>query len=390
MPRGVEAATSRQTAAKAKAVAPGPQPSTGLRPAPQPTEPLPFSLADIRAAIPKHCFERSVLTSFRYLAQDLAMVAGLVYAASWISAAPAWVAWVAWPMYWFAAGTVGTGLWVLAHECGHGAFTDSKDINDAVGMVLHSALLVPYHSWRISHSNHHANTCSCENDEVFVPASKPAAELNTSSDVESPLLTLAFVLNMLLLGWPGYLIANLSGPAKYANKRNSHFDPQAALFTAKQAGSVVASDLGFIAALVLLGVAVSQWGFMTVAAYYGVPYLVVNAYLVLITFLQHTDTYIPHYRESEFTWLRGALATVDRSMGPVIDTLIHHIGDTHVCHHVFHYLPFYHAQEATKAIKQAIGPYYLKDDTPTFVALWRAWRDCKHLPAEADIAFYQR
>ena len=33
---------------------------------------------------------------------------------------------------------------------------------------------------------------------------------------------------------------------------------------------------------------------------------------------QHNDTYIPHYHAGEFTWLRGALSSVDRSYGPVI------------------------------------------------------------------------
>lgn len=38
-----------------------------------------------------------------------------------------------------------TGLWVVAHECGHRAFSDSELICDVVGLILHSALLVPYH-----------------------------------------------------------------------------------------------------------------------------------------------------------------------------------------------------------------------------------------------------
>ena len=63
-----------------------------------------------------------------------------------------------------------TGLWVVAHECGHRAFAKQDWINYLVGHVLHTALLVPFHPWRISHANHHANTNCMENDEVFVPA----------------------------------------------------------------------------------------------------------------------------------------------------------------------------------------------------------------------------
>ncbi len=40
-----------------------------------------------------------------------------------------------------------TGVWVVAHECGHGAFSDWQPVNDGVGLVLHSCLLVPYFSW---------------------------------------------------------------------------------------------------------------------------------------------------------------------------------------------------------------------------------------------------
>ncbi len=47
----------------------------------------------------------------------------------------------------------------------------------------------------------------------------------------------------------------------------------------------------------------------------------------------------------EWNWLRGALCTVDRSFGPLLDHTFHHIVDTHVCHHLFSKMPFYHAQE---------------------------------------------
>jgi hypothetical protein len=51
----------------------------------------PFSLSDVRDAIPSHCFERSAAKSFAYLAFDVAIVAGLAAAAyaanSWCATA---------------------------------------------------------------------------------------------------------------------------------------------------------------------------------------------------------------------------------------------------------------------------------------------------------------
>jgi hypothetical protein len=43
----------------------------------QPTSLPPFGIADIRKAIPAHCFKRSYLISFTYLIVDLIIVAAL-------------------------------------------------------------------------------------------------------------------------------------------------------------------------------------------------------------------------------------------------------------------------------------------------------------------------
>ncbi len=172
------------------------------------------------------------------------------------------------------------------------------------------------------------------------------------------------------------------------------------------------SNLGLIVAVAVIVASGLVFGWQKVVFFYGVPYLVVNAYLVLITYLQHTATYIPHYRAEEFTWLRGALSTVDRTFGWPIDGVLHRITDTHVVHHLFHTMPFYHAevrtgaghpgvvrvgilclqgceqrgcacalcclmQEATKAVRPLLGAYYLRDDTPVFQALWHSWTQCK-------------
>lgn len=63
----------------------------------------PFTVGDLRRAIPAHCFERSLLRSSAYLAADLAGAAALYYASTFIDRAPALLAWgLLWPLYWWA------------------------------------------------------------------------------------------------------------------------------------------------------------------------------------------------------------------------------------------------------------------------------------------------
>ena len=46
------------------------------------------------------------------------------------------------------------GVWVIAHECGHQAFSPSQLVNDTVGFILHTLLLVPYFSWWVQQDAH--------------------------------------------------------------------------------------------------------------------------------------------------------------------------------------------------------------------------------------------
>uniref|UniRef100_A0A0D9XN64 Fatty acid desaturase N-terminal domain-containing protein n=1 Tax=Leersia perrieri TaxID=77586 RepID=A0A0D9XN64_9ORYZ len=106
-------------------------------------KPPPFRIGDIRAAIPPHCWRKSPLRSLSYVARDLLIVAALAAAATHIDLLFAWT----WPLYWAAQGTMFWALFVLGHDCGHGSFSDSATLNNVVGHLLHSFILVPYHGW---------------------------------------------------------------------------------------------------------------------------------------------------------------------------------------------------------------------------------------------------
>ena len=97
---------------------------------------------------------------------------------------------------------------------GHQAFSPSKRINNAVGFVLHSLLLVPYHSWRISHARHHASTGHMTRDEVFVPKTrsqvvKPVGQRKTVKKSKSAAKGVLVEMEELLEDAPIYRLAHL-------------------------------------------------------------------------------------------------------------------------------------------------------------------------------------
>ncbi|KAI3923970.1 hypothetical protein MKW92_019752 [Papaver armeniacum] len=336
----------------------------------------PFTLSQIKKAIPPHCFQRSVLRSFSYVVYDLIIVSLLYFAATtFIPLLPTPLTYPAWIAYWICQGCVCTGIWVIAHECGHHAFSDYQWLDDTVGLVLHSLLLVPYFSWKYSHRRHHSNTGSLERDEVFVP--KPKSEMSWFSKyLNNPpgrVLTLTVTLT---LGWPLYLAFNVSG--RHYERFACHFDPHGPIYSDRERLQIYISDIGFFAVVYGLYLLAAAKGLTWVICMYGVPLLIVNSFLVLITYLQHTHPSLPHYDSSEWDWLRGALATMDRDYG-ILNKVFHNITDTHVAHHLFSTMPHYNAMEATKAIKPILGDYYQFDGTSFYKAMWREARECMYV-----------
>jgi len=128
---------------------------------------------------------------------------------------------------------------------------------------------------------------------------------------------------------------------------------------------------------------VSVWGASAVCFNYLVPQTVCNFFLCAITFMQHTHEAVPHFDAEKWTWLRGALSTIDRSMGPHVDWRLHHIVDSHVVHHIFSEMPFYGAKEATPYVRKHLGVYY-KSHFGTavggsqFLGYWKDFYECMH------------
>jgi len=134
----------------------------GLRKEDYPTK------GEVMAVIPKHCLERSTPRSLLYLVFSTCILFGLGFLANQfvpltLAFAPVWLAYAA------ANGTVAFGFWVVGHECGHGAFSDNKVLQDAVGFAVHSFCLTPYFSWQRSHAVHHSRVNHMHEGETHVP-----------------------------------------------------------------------------------------------------------------------------------------------------------------------------------------------------------------------------
>merc|ERR1711920_20472 len=330
----------------------------------------------VRDSIPAHLFERRYTTSFFHLGVDLlSVVMSVAVMQAVLPQLPVVLVPLIWLAYWMYQGINFTALWVLAHECGHGGFTDSRLVNDAVGFFLHSGLLTPYFSWALTHAKHHHYTNHMTEGETWVPsaAGKEKASVRYAKTAAG---TVRRIVAVFVAGWYMYLLTNATGSRQ--NRGQSHFSPSSkALFKSKDKPYVLASNAGMLAMLAVLAACISQHGFFKVFGLYGVPQVICNFYLCVITYMQHTHADVPHFESEDWTWLRGALSTIDRSLGAWVDSKLHHITDSHVVHHLFSEMPFYGAKAATPYVKAHLGVYYKSclDSSVGGSAYLGYWRD---------------
>lgn len=87
------------------------------------------------------------------------VITGVLFVAFWIAA---W--WALSISYWLTlvlcvpAGAFLVRLFLIKHDCGHGAFFRGQRINDWVGRILGVLTLTPYDVWRRDHAVHHATS----------------------------------------------------------------------------------------------------------------------------------------------------------------------------------------------------------------------------------------
>ncbi|KAF8220067.1 hypothetical protein L208DRAFT_1455665 [Tricholoma matsutake] len=375
----------------------------------KPFAPPTVSLKDIHDAVPKHLLKRNATMGVLYVLRDITFAALLFKLASCITplaeqdfagyVTSGWQKAVLksalWLSYWWVQGMVFAGIFCLGHDAGHATLFEDNRINNTVGFILHTFLLIPYFAWRSTHHAHHKATASMERDENYVPYTRseynlPEEKKATKADYaevfeDTPLYTMIRMFIMQGFGWWIYLVKNTMGSKMYPPGTN-HFDPNSPLFKKEQRNSIIISNVALVGMLALL----AYVGPSIVARYYLVPYLFVNHWIVMFTYLHHSDPTIPHYRKAEWSFLRGAAATVDRPLlGWMGRFFFHNISHDHVAHHFFIKAPFYNGPQITKAIKAVLKDSYNYDSTPTFYALYRSFTECLFIEEEGDIVFYK-
>lgn len=292
-----------------------------------------LKISDIVRTIPKSCFQKDWRKACVSIGITLSTVA-IGYSAIVLSP------WFLLPITWFFTGTALTGLFVIAHDCGHRSFAKQRWINDWVGHVMMLPLIYPFHSWRLLHDHHHVNTNKLDVDNAWDPWTSET------------FITASPFMQGLYRSMRGFLwwLASIAHWASlhFNVKRFAPRDRQNVRI------SVTAVVLFAVIFFPTLYVTVGAWG---IVKFWLMPWLGYHFWMSTFTLVHHTIPEIQFQPESSWAAVPAQLSgTVHCSYPKWVEILCHDI-NVHVPHHISVAIPSYNLRQAHKSLMTNWGEY---------------------------------
>jgi len=308
-------------------------------------EPLPegVSLNILTQALPDRYTEIDVSRLALGAAAPLAlMAAGYLWMWFMHTIIPGWQMAICWVL----VGTGYAGLFTIAHDAARRAMLpQSPLLNDLIGSIIMAPALYSLEAWRIKLLTHfiYPNVLG-EDDASWQPLTKERLQSLSGWALTA---TQAWATTPFkLLGSIGHWLSSFS----YFDLKR-YYQPLRVTMLASWSVPFWFMALGWSTLIAVAGPAgwFNCW-FM--------PWLVFHTWLSLLTLLQHTAPHVPFARgDGDYDVAQATLnGTITVSFPRWLEWVLND-ANYHLPQHLRPDVPFYHAREATQALRQRLGPY---------------------------------
>lgn len=318
-----------------------------------------LSLGDFKAAIPPECLQISPLRAWSGLLENLAVLA----IGTWVvrsmleilqaGGVPLWASlllYAALPAMVLVLALTYVGLFVIGHDCGHGSFSRTRWVNEAVGHVLTGVSGLSFEGWRVGHSFHHAHVQKKGIDPDWPEGLLSIEEYEQLSPLRKLGYRVAYGTPVgLLVGiWVGHTRRNLM----------RWLYPQVKCTPGQWRRVLLGNVTALLVPLAIMSTIYTLGGWTLVVVGYVVPMLVGGATGTLLTFLHHSNPDSLVFEEKDWTPVRGqVLSTYDVRFPAWAERLWKRI-NIHLVHHVATKVPWYHLPRATVALSQRYPAFH--------------------------------
>lgn len=250
-------------------------------------------------------------------------------------------------------------IFIIQHDCGHGAFLSKRAGNDWIGRALGVLTFTPYDCWRRSHTLHHANTGNLDARGFGDVDTLTVAEFRAGS--RSQRFFYRFYRHPVVLFGigPAYLfLLRHRLPIGLMREGSQYWV------------SAMATNLVTAA---ILGVMIWVFGLATTALVVIPPLLIAASTGVWLFYIQHQFESAHWDRRDNWTFHDAALhGSTHLDLPQPLRWFTANIGVHHV-HHLVSRIPFYRLQDVLKAFPELrdVNRYTMSQTLrPVILTLW--------------------
>ncbi|HTO53715.1 MAG TPA: fatty acid desaturase [Myxococcota bacterium] len=301
------------------------------------------NIAQVIEILPDRVYENPTALGIAYFARDLllygAVVTGLIFANHALLLIPLWV---------LASLTI-SALFIVGHDCAHGALFQSKRLGYVIGQIAMLPALHVYEAWVYGHNRiHHGHTVREVMDYVWHPTSPADYRAMTRMQRALHRLKWSWLGAGVYYGWDIWWrnMIRFTPPEKIA--ADVRRDRRIVLaYAALASAALFALGAGFYG-----GVGGALWMWVKV---FGIPFALWNYSIGIAVYVHHISPEIAWHERREWTRFKGQMEGTTILHIPVWLNFFYHNIFLHVPHHVDMRIPFYHLSEAADAIRANFG-----------------------------------
>jgi omega-6 fatty acid desaturase (delta-12 desaturase) len=322
------------------------------------------NISQVIEILPDSVYDNPTALGIAYFARDVALyaavVTALIFADHTLLLIPLWV---------LSALTI-SALFIVGHDCAHGALFKSKRLSYWIGQLSMLPSLHVYEAWIYGHNRiHHGHTVREVMDYVWHPTSPDGYRAMTRSQRAMHRVKWSWLGAGVYYGWDIWWrnMMRFTPPEKIA--ADVHRDRRI----------VVGYALAASAALLALGA--HTYGGITGALWmwlkvFGVPFALWNYSIGIAVYVHHISPEIAWHGRREWTRFKGQMEGTTILHVPAWLNFFYHNIFLHVPHHVDMRIPFYHLAEAADVIRGKFGDVVRERDFH-FADYFQATRACK-------------
>ena len=246
------------------------------------------------------------------------------------------------------AGIQISALFVIAHDCAHGAFFKKKGVNDIIGRLAMLPALHNFTMWRVVHNRWHHATPNVRGLNSWSPMSP--AEFHAAPSWRQLLerfyrTPAGFPFYYMIERWLSYKL--LPGPSI-----PKHLRPMAW----RDFVVILVFLIVWLTACASLGTASGRTVAASIGLGFAVPYLLWSLLMAKTVYLQHTSPVVPWFaHEREFAEQAGQqdvtmYVHMPRWYGFISNEIMEH-----TAHHIHPRIPLYNLRTAQQELEDQLG-----------------------------------